>query len=267
MWLRQTSIELQKMIRHPVFWAGLAALLFLLTIYTAIHFSQVKYGFTSPIGGANQDLLAALSIFNWIGGFIYAVTTAVIMAYDYPNLRLYLSRGLPRRTLLLARLAVILLMSVMLIGFAIYAVLGLAAVMRPLFLSSADVPLLTSDTVLSALLRTFLGSLPYLGLTILLAVISRSAIFAAGGMIVYADVFEKYMLSLGNRYPLLTRYLPGQLSLILQAKNFTLDPAAPRLAISPDLMSEPQVILAIVIIFFFLCCLSFVIFSCQDLGG
>jgi ABC-type transport system involved in multi-copper enzyme maturation permease subunit len=267
MWLSQTSIELRKTIKHPALWAGLAALLFLLTVYIAVLFSQIKYGFTSPVGGANQDLLSALSIFNWIGGFVYAVTASVIMAYDYPNLRLYLSRGLPRCTLLLARWFVILLMSALLIGFAIYAALGLAAVMRPLFLSSADVPHLTTVTVLPAILRTFLSSLPYLGLTILLAVISRSAIFAAGGMIIYADVFEKYLLSLGDRYPLLTRYLPGQLSLILQAKNFTVNPAAPRLAISPDLMSEPQAILAIGMIFIVLCSLSFVIFSRQDLGG
>ena len=267
MWLRQTSIELHKTIRHPAFWAGLAALFLLLTFYIAVHFSQIKYGFMSPVGGVQQDLLAALSIFNWIGGFVYAVTASVIMAYDYPNLRLYLSRGLPRRTLLLARLAVILLMSMLLIGFAIYAALGMAVIMRPLFFGSPDVPYLTTGTVLSAVLRTFLGALPYLGLTILLAVTSRSAIFAAGGMIIYADVFEKYMLSLGDRYPLLTRFLPGQLSLILQAKSFTFDPAGPKLAISPDLMSEPQAILAIGIIFIVLFSLSFVIFSRQDLGG
>jgi len=267
MWLRQTSIELHKTIRQPAFWAGLAALFLLLTFYIAIHFSQIKYGFMSPLGGVQEDLLAALSIFNWIGGFVYAITASVIMAYDYPNLRLYLSRGLPRRTLLLARLAVIVLMSALFIGFAIYVALGLAAIMRPLFFGLADIPHLTGGTVLSAVLRTFLGALPYLGLTILLAVTSRSAIFAAGGMIIYTDVFEKYMLSLGDRYPLLTRFLPGQLSLILQAKNFTLGPAGPRLAIPPDLMSEPQTILAIVIIFLFLCSLSFVIFSRQDLGG
>ena len=137
MWLRQTSIELRKTIKHPAFWAGLAALLFLLTLYIAIHFSQLKYGFMAPVGGSQADLLAALSIFNWIGGFVYAVTASVITAYDYPNLRLYLSRGLPRRTLLLARLAVILLLSMLLIGFAICTALGLAALLRPLFFSSA----------------------------------------------------------------------------------------------------------------------------------
>ena len=267
MWLRQTSIELHKTIRHPAFWAGLAALLFLLTFYIAIHFSQFKYGFMEPVGGSQEDLLAALSIFNWIGGFIYAVTAGVITAYDYPNLRLYLSRGLPRSSLLFARLTVILFMAAFLIALSISMTVGLAALIRPWFFGTADLSQLNLGALLPAMLRTFLSSLPYLGLTILLAVISRSAIFAAGGMIVYADVFEKYLLSLGDRYPLLIRFLPGQLTLILQAKNFAVDPAGPKLAVSPDLMSEPQAILAIGILFIVLCSLSFFIFSRQDLGG
>jgi len=267
MWLSQTSVELRKTIKHPALWAGLAALLFLLTLYIAIHFSQIKYGFTSPVGGIQADLLAALSIFNWIGGFIYAVTASVITAYDYPNLRLYLSRGLPRPSLLLARLTVTLFMAALLVALSIYMTIGFATIMRPLFFGTANITQLNLGAILPAVLRTFLGALPYLGLTTLLAVISRSAIFAAGGMILYADVFEKYLLSLGDRYPLLTRFLPGQLSLILQAKNFTFDPMGPKLAISPDLMSETQAILAIGMIFIVLCSLSFVIFSRQDLGG
>jgi ABC-type transport system involved in multi-copper enzyme maturation permease subunit len=269
MFLRQVDIELRKTVKHPALWAGLAALLLLLALFIVVHHAQIKYGFVPADGSLEQDLIAGFALFNWISGFIYAVTASVIAAYDYPErtLQLWLTRGLPRPILLLARLTVILLFGALMIAFTLLATLGLAALSRTLFFGSVDTTHLNTAALLPVLLRTFWSSLPYLALTVLLAVLSRSPIFAAGGMIVYAGVFEKLALSLGDRYPALTRFLPGQLSLILQVHNSALDRTAAQPILDPRWMSEPQAILAIGAIFLVTCGLTFLIFSRQDLGG
>jgi ABC-type transport system involved in multi-copper enzyme maturation permease subunit len=267
MFPRQVSIELRKTVKHPALWIGLTALILSLALFIVIHHSQIKYGFTESGGGLEQDLLEGLSFFNWISGFVYAVIASVIAAYDYPNLRLWLTRGLPRPILLLARLTVILLFSGLISLFTVLATLGLSAVSRTLFFGSLDVSRLNTAAVLPILLRTFWISLPYLALTVLLAILSRSPIFAGAGMIVYVDVFEKLLMSVSDRYPLLSRLLPGNLSMALQINDYTIDRTASRPIFRPFVVAEPQAILTIGIVFAILCALSFVIFSRQDLGG
>ena len=86
-------------------------------------------------------------------------------------------------------------------------------------------------------------------------------------MIVYAVILEKLLISVSDRYPLLTRFLPGNLAMALQINYYTIDRTASPPVFDPPLVSEPQAILAIGIIFTVLCALSLVIFSRQDLGG
>lgn len=260
------TVEIRKLFKHPLLWIGLAALVFLLLLFTLVHHSQIKYGFIPATGGLEQDLLAGLSFYNWIGGFVYAVTASVITAYDYPDLRLWLSRGISRPGLLLARLTVIILVSGLLVCLSILTTLGLAALSRILFFGAVDASQLNVAAILPVTLRIFWSSLPYLALTMLLAVIGRSPIFAAGIAIVYVDAFEKLLLSISDRYPLLTRYLPGQLSLALQLNNYMIDQNASAILDTRN-MTESNAFLVVGILSVSLCCLSFLIFSRQDLGG
>jgi ABC-type transport system involved in multi-copper enzyme maturation permease subunit len=267
MFLRQISIEIRKTVKHPALWIGLSALLLLLALYTVVHHSRIKYGFIPPDGGLEKDLLAGLSFYNWIGGLIYAVAASVIMAYDYADLRLWLTRGMPRPVLLLARLTVILLLCGVLICMSIFATLGFGALSRVFLFGRVDGIHLNLAALVPAILYLFWSSLPYLALTVLLAVVSRSAVYAAGAMIVYSTVFEKLLLSVGDRYPILARYLPGQLALILQASNPSLDRAGTNLALDAGWLPFHQAILVIGIIFVSLCGMTLLIFSRQDLGG
>ena len=267
MFLRQLSIEFRKTVKHPALWIGLAALLLLLALFITIHHAQIRSGFSPSGGGLAQDLLEGISFFSWIGGFVYATTASVIAAYDYPNLRLWLTRGLPRQTLLLARLTVILFVGGSIVLFTMLVTLGLSVLSRHLFFGGVDISRLNIAAILPMFLRTFWISLPYLGLTVGLAIVSRSPIFAGGSMIVYAVVLEKLLISVSDRYPLLTRFLPGNLAMALQINYYTIDRTASRPVFDPPLVSEPQAILAIGMIFSVLCALSLVIFSRQDLGG
>jgi len=162
---------------------------------------------------------------------------------------------------------VILLISGLIILFMVVATLALSALSRSLFFGAVDISRLSTAALLPIFLRTFWISLPYLALTVLLAIVSHSPIFAGGGMIVYANVFERLLMSVSDRYPLLTRFLPGNLSMALQINYYTIDRTVSRPIFHPPLMVEPQAILAIGIIFTILCAFSFVIFSRQDLGG
>jgi hypothetical protein len=113
----------------------------------------------------------------------------------------------------------------------------------------------------------FWSGLPYLALTVLFAVISRSPLFAAGGTIIYGTVIENLLANLENRFPTLVRYLPSQLAQVLQINNLTLDRTALPLPLDAAVMPEARAILAIGIIFIILSAVALAIFSRQDLGG
>jgi hypothetical protein len=267
MFLRQISIEFRKTARHPALWIGLAALLLLIAFLMFIHHSQIKYGFLPAQGGLEKDLLAGMSFYNWISGFVYAVSASVIIAYDYADLRLWLTRGLSRPSLLFARLAVILLICGLLVFLSIAANLGFAVLSRTIFFGVADGSNLNKNAILPVILRTLWSALPYLSLTVLMAVLSRSAIFAAGAMIVYANVIERLLLSLSDRFPWLARYLPGALALVLQRENYKLDQAASLPVLLTGSLTEPQAMLVIGLLSSIVLALSLLVFSRQDLGG
>ncbi len=85
MFARQISIESRKTLKHPALWAGICALLLLLALFVFIRHAQIAYGYISDLSGLEYDLITGLSSFNWIGGFVYALTASVIAAYDYPE--------------------------------------------------------------------------------------------------------------------------------------------------------------------------------------
>ena len=140
MFLRLLVIETRKTFKHPALWIGLGGLVFLLALTTPIEHAQIVASYQPATGGLEQDLLSGLSFFSWIGILVYAVTASVISAFDYPDrsLQLWLTRGVPRTMLLLARLTVTLFFGLLMVCFAILAMLGLAAISCLLFFGSVD---------------------------------------------------------------------------------------------------------------------------------
>lgn len=266
--LRLLTIETRKTLKNPALWIGLGGLLFLLAIFIWIYHAQIVRGHREATGGLEQDLLNGLAFFRWIGVLVYAVTASVISAFDYPDrsIQLWLNRGVSRITLLFARSVTILFCTVLMVCVTVTALLGLGFISRSLFFGTVDTTNLDLAALPLVILRMFWGSLPYLALTVLLAVISRSPLFAAGGTIVYGSVFELLAMQAANRFPLLVRYLPGNLSGILQSFNATLDRRA-HLPADAAIMPETHAILLISILFVAMSAASFAIFSRQDLGG
>ena len=221
MFLRLLGIETRKTLKHPALWIGLGGLVFLLAITTLIEHAQIVASYQPAGGGLEQDLLSGLSFFSWIGILVYAVTASVISAFDYPDrsLQLWLTRGVPRPMLFLSRLTVILFFGLLMVCVAIFAMLGLASISRLLFFGSVDASNLNLTALLPAILRVLWSALPYLALTVLAAVITRSPLFAASGTIVYGTVLENLLAGLSDRFPTLVRYLPSSLAQVLQVNN------------------------------------------------
>jgi ABC-type transport system involved in multi-copper enzyme maturation permease subunit len=269
MFLRLLSIETRKTFKHPALWIGIGALVFLLASIILAEQAQVARSYQPANGGLGQDMLNALSYFSWIGILIYAVTASVIAAFDYPDrsIQLWLTRGVPRSCLLLARLITILFFGLLMVILAFTAILVLVGFSHLIFFGSVDASDLNLAALLPAILRVFWGALPYLALTMLLAVVSRSPLFAAGGTIIYGTVLEALLVRLDDMFPAIVRYLPAQLAQVLQIHNLRIYRLAPSLPIDATVMPEAQAVLAIGIIFIVLSAISLVIFSRQDLGG
>lgn len=269
MFWRALLVETRKTLRNPALWLGLGGLLFLFTCVILIRHMQIASGYTGDAGGLESDLLEGLLLFHWIGILVYAVTGAVIAAFDYldRSIQLWLSRGLTRSMLLSARLTAILLVTLGIVACSVAAILGVAALSRSLFFGDVDVARLHLAALPLAVLRVFWGSLPYLALTVLLAVVSRSPFFAAGGTVVYGTVIEPYLPALSGRLPGLMPYVPGTLARTLHQYNAALDLTAAPLPAGAALMPQGEAVLWIGALFLLLSYAALVIFSRQDLGG
>jgi ABC-type transport system involved in multi-copper enzyme maturation permease subunit len=267
--LRLLSIETRKTFKHPALWIGIGALVFLLALMILAGHAQVASSYQPASGGLGKDMQDALSYFSWVGVLIYAVTASVIAAFDYPDrsIQLWLTRGVPRAYLLLARLITILFFGLLMVTLAFTAILVLASFSRLVFFGVVDAVDLNAAALPSAILRVFWGALPYLALTMLLAIVSRSPLFAAGGTIIYGTLLESLLARLNDTFPVIVRYLPAQLAQDLKIHNQGLFRLAPSLPLDASLMPETQAILAIGIIFMGLGAISLAIFSRQDLGG
>lgn len=266
MFLRQTLIETRKTLAHPALWLGLGGLTLLQAVFVLVLHAQMKNGYTLAKGGLEADLISALAFYSWIGSLVYAISAAVIAAYDYPDrsIQLWLVRGQPRVVLMLSRLALVLVFGLLLAAYTVLVSLGIAALSRMLFFGGVDAALLNWAGLAPAVLRVFWTSLPYLALTVLIATLTRSPMYAAAGTVVYATVAEALLSSLADRFPLLVRYLPAQLARPLQENLVSLSLAATP---AQTAMPETQAAVLIGLLALALAGAALLIFTRQDLGG
>jgi ABC-type transport system involved in multi-copper enzyme maturation permease subunit len=272
MFLRLLQIEVRKLLKHPLLWLGLAGLLGIFALYFAARYAlianAVKNGLVNT-RGLELDLQIGLGLFNFFSILFFAAVGSLVSAYDYPDrgVQIWLVRGVSRPLLMLARLVVVLLFGFVLVTISMFAILGFAALMRTLFLSGYTAQDLDWAQMPFAILRVFWSSVPYLALTVLCAVISRSPLFAAGGTLVFRTVLENLLLHLSDRFPHLTRLLPSQLAFVLYFNTYRLDRSASAMTLTDQFLTEPQACLAIAGLLLVSGVATLAIFSRQDWGG
>ncbi len=273
MFLRLLDIEGRKLLKHPLLWLELAGLVGILAMYYLIRyaliFSSARHGMPTEPRGLLLDLQDGLELFGFIGILFYAASASLVTSYDFPErgVQIWLARGVSRPLLIWARLAIVLLVGLLLVVVAAFATLGVSQLAHLAFLGSRTAGDLDWLRFGTAILRITWGAVPYLALTVLLAIASRSPLFAAGGVVVFRTALENGLLHLADRFPAIMRFLPTQLALALQADTYAMERTARAAVIGAPVLSEPQAILAIGAALILFAAASAMLFSRQDWGG
>lgn len=164
------------------------------------------------------SFVLVLSVVFALGTFLIVILSGTVTAQEYGwrSFQLWLSRGVPRWQLPVAKFLAI---SVATLGFvtaamALTALLGGAG---SLLLAGSAAPSAVSWSHLGlAVLTTTLSLLPYAALAILLAVATRSAVAAVGGGLAFPLLLEplatRVLPLLGERLATVADYLPGSLA-------------------------------------------------------
>jgi len=163
-----------------------------------------------------------------LGGLMLVVLAGAMTAQEYSwrTSHLWLSRGLPRSAYLLAKYATLMVAALLIVLAAVLVASPLTAwFTRQLtgYLSLADLNL--AEMGLS-ILRTAYTILPYIGLTFLVAILTRSTAAAIAAGLAYALVLENIVVQLlglaGGIWADVARYAPGSLAAALMQTNLRL---------------------------------------------
>ncbi len=273
MFLRLLDVEWRKLLKHPLLWLEFAGLVGILAMYFTLRYallvSPARHGMPIEPRSLLLDLQDGLELFGFLSILFYAASASLITSYDFPErgIQAWLVRGVPRPLLILARLVIVLVVGVLLVALATFATLGLSGLAHLAFLGSFTADKLDWSQLPLTVLVTAWGSVPYLALSVLLAVASRSPLFAAGGAVVFRTALENSLLHLGDRFPALVPFLPAQLALALQVHTDPLQRAAPAAVLDQPLLGESQAALAIGALLVLFAAASAILFTQQDWGG
>lgn len=272
MFIKLLTIETRKLVKNPILWAEAGVLALIFVIYFIVRYAIIAEAVRNGLvdtRGLELDLQVGLGLFSNFSMIFFAATAAIVSAYDYPDrsIQMWLVRGVPRSLLFLVRMVVVLGLGLLLIAFLFAAILGIAALSRAAFLGGFTAENLNWAQILPAILRQFAAAVPYLAITVLFGVVSRSPLFAAAATIVYATVGELLLDRLSDNYPKLIQFLPSHLAQLLKFNTYLLDRNAIPMKLGGAYLAEPQVFLSIGIILLVCGTLSLLIFSRQDLGG
>ena len=231
--------ENTKIIKRRLFWVEIAlvaliVLGILLALYITVETNRNGNGLPSA------ERLRLLEMITWpdalfnvmmlsgwdgFGALFLIILVGAVTAQEYTwrTIHLWLTRGVSRPLLAIAKLTALLLAAMLIVltalgtGSAISAIIS-AKINGSLHLEQLDLPQL-----FFSILRTTFTLLPYGSLTFLLAVASRSAVVAISGGLAYTLLLETLIIQviglLGERLSQMMQYLPGSLANSLMTLN------------------------------------------------
>lgn len=238
MFARMFQIENTKLFKSRLFWVELA----LLTAFVVLLFAGLfAIGQFMPNEGLEEhgatvywptSLPNAVGFASGggLGGLLIMVLTSVIVAqgYSHRTFSLWLGRGTPRMVVVLAQFAALALAATLfvvvatLVGGFVSALITLA-MEGSLALGAVDYVQLGLS-----ILRTAYTLLPYVALTMLFAVLTRSAAGALGLGVGYALLVESVLMQLlmlvGEFGGKIARFLPAMLARSVDTLNSAIVP-------------------------------------------
>ena len=285
MFWQMVSVEQKKLTRRKILWielavAAAAAVFIPLVIYLASQSTNSNVIITTD--GPVEDMIAwplALRLGidmlsgGGLGGLLIVILVGALTAQEYGwrTMQLWLSNGVSRPVLVLAKFTVILLPAL----FFVLAGFGAGAVTTGLITQNlqGSLPFTEVDWWQAALsiLRTAYTLLPYAALTFMLAIASRATVVAVGGGLAYAILAEGMLIQLlsflGGFWGDIAHYLPGSLSNSLAALN-RVSAAAGSAFVSPtDGVSAATAAIGIALYTLLFVGLAMFAFRRQDLSG
>jgi ABC-type transport system involved in multi-copper enzyme maturation permease subunit len=249
MFASMLQVEGAKLFRRKLLWVEAAIIAVLIGIILA-----AMVGVSTVPGIPEADRAEATSVLLWpagimVGGSLAAssqlglililvlVSALVTQEYGWGTLALLLSRGVSRPVALISRVAVIVLAAVILAVVAVVLGAGASAIFT--LITQGAVPLQGADLtlMLKLALGTVLSLLPYIGLALLLSVLSRSAITSIGagiGFMIAESVISQIFMAIGSMFAKIALYLPMMLG---QQFMVILQPGSP----SAEGMLRPEI--------------------------
>ena len=232
-------MELTKVYRRWMTWVLLGILAVLVAgLYLAL-FAVLQAAMADPAGSAEtvralQGMLCwPLSFSRLLGltggtglaGLMLVVLAGAVTAQEYTwrTAHLWLSRGLPRAAFLVGKYAVLAVTALLLVLVALLVATPLTAWFTYQVTGSLSLADLDLAELGLSILRTALTILPYLGLTFLVAVLTRSTAAAIAVGLAYTLLVESIVVQLlglaGGIWADLARFAPGSLAAALMQTN------------------------------------------------
>jgi ABC-type transport system involved in multi-copper enzyme maturation permease subunit len=226
MLIKMLAVERKKLLEGRLFWGALAVLLaigasvffFMFTTRNSGSFSveerlEVTVAVTWP-----QSLFGALLMVAQLGAPILLALVGALVAQEYGwrTVALWLSHGVPRATVLLARFLCV-LGAVLAATAALFLVIAaMSAWFTILIYGALDVSSVNFWEALLGIMRTTYTLTPYIGLVFLGGVLTRSIVGAIGSGVLFVLIVEPVMIeimgALGGSFLTLRMFLPDMLA-------------------------------------------------------
>jgi len=233
MFLNILRMESDKTFRRRLLWIGLviALLPMVIAFISFLHLSETASATSYWIwpGGLTSALAFAdgYSPGYGYGAYLLAVVVGVVTAQEYSwrTMQLWLSHGISRSQLFFAKY-VLALVTTLVVGLVFLLVGGVTAIIFSYQIhGSIDSSHFDMIQLFLSYLRTCYGILPYVGLTFLLVVLTRSAAVAITGSIVFMLAVELPLTGLlpllGVGYARIAQYLPAGLAQAMNDQNYS----------------------------------------------
>jgi ABC-type transport system involved in multi-copper enzyme maturation permease subunit len=232
MFLNILSIENTKILKRRMLWIELGILATLLIVLYGIVYAAMQANTSQQEVPAEARtvlreiiiwpgaLLNALSFAggNNLGGLLLIVLVGTVTAQEYTwrTMHLWLSRGIPRSTLLGAKFTSLLLPALLIVVTPLVFGGGITAIFSLAMDGNLHLDQLNFGNLLLSAVRTTYTLLPYAALTFLLAIVTRSTAAAIGIGLAYSLLVEgvasQIFILIGGIFRDLIVYLPGSLA-------------------------------------------------------
>lgn len=239
MFISLLNNENTKIFRRPMLWVMLTIMALLMVCFLGGIYGLIQFELFN--GGASSESLEGFrEIITWpgaltnslgfaggnqLGGLLLVILVGAVTAQEYGwrTMQLWLSRGVSRPMLLIAKLASLILPAALIVLVTALASGLISGVFSLLFDGRLPVEKVDFLGWGLSVLRVTYTLLPYAALSFLLAIAFRSPVIAIGGSLAYTLLFEGFAIQLlnfvGGKLALIGQYLPGGMASSLIALN------------------------------------------------